>query len=453
MPPRFEQTGPADGRIMIGDECAGEIAGMRLGCLRLGPGGEHVIGSDVPLPLYWQQYAHHEDPARNAGSGGRITPVEGRPGEVVLRCEGTNRGREISSVFTLRFRGEATAAAYTIDIHAALDVLPGKEWHITYNPSHGELDFCSLWPFRAFPPPRSGQKRYTHCFAEQRGVVTLIPHNHLESSDKHNILLGRGDRFGWLLEDENPVVELLSAGEASAGLCAFMWDAHIGARGCTTGTDAALPAGTHREAAFRISRLSRGEGEALFARGREAHAAERETTPVYVHGINTFRETLGSFPGSEGTLWPWSFETGPGSTALGDVDRTRGFDDSASLRIRSDRPSEGCWAFTALGSAFGNAPFADGKRYRLTVMASSSALEGDARAGLRLHRDGAGGLGDTPAYEHYWSHESCGGDSPWRQLTVVTPPLSPPPDRLHILLRHSGRGTSWFDNLLVEEYD
>ena len=31
--------------------------------------------------------------------------------------------------------------------------------------------------------------------------VLLIPHNHLESPDKHDVLLSPGDRFGWLLEE------------------------------------------------------------------------------------------------------------------------------------------------------------------------------------------------------------------------------------------------------------
>ncbi|HTO93487.1 MAG TPA: hypothetical protein VMM80_03920, partial [Bacteroidota bacterium] len=266
MPPRFEQTGPASGRIMVGEECAGEIAGMRLGNLRLGPGGDPVISAGVPLPLYWQQYAHHEDPARNAGSGARITEIAGERSQLLLRCEGTNRDREIASIFTVGFRGEPDSATYTIEIHAAMEVLPGKEWRVTYNPSHGELDFCSLWPFRAFPAAGGGTKQFTHCFAERSGAVTLIPHDHLESSDKHNIGLGRGDRFGWLLEEENPVVEILSAGEAAAGLCAYMWDAHIGYSVTSGGRDTTLRAGTRREAAIRISRVGRREGEAVMAR-------------------------------------------------------------------------------------------------------------------------------------------------------------------------------------------
>jgi len=452
MPPRFEQTGRADGKIWIGNECAAEIAGMRMGNVRLGPKGEPVIGADVPLPLYWQQYAHHEDPARNAASGALVTPLDGGPDELLIRCEGTNRPGEIASVWTLRFRGAPDSAAYLIDIHAALEVLPGKRWHVTHNPAHGELDFCSLWPFRTFPPPGRGRKRYTCCFADRGGAVTLIPHNHLESSDKRDILLGRGDRFGWLLEEENPVVEILSGEEASAGLCAYMWDAHIGYRATRGGEDTTLRAGARREASIRITRLGRREGEALMARGRPARAPERVITPVYVHGLNTFRETLDSFPEREQRAWPWAFERGPGETAEGDVDRRRGFDDAASLRIRNARPSTGCWTFTALGSAFGDPPFVAGRRYRLTVMASTSALAGRARAGLRLHREGAPGLGDTAAYEHFWSQDALSGDTPWQRLDVVTPPISPPPDRLHILLAQEGRGTSWFDNLLLEQH-
>ena len=36
---------------MVGEECAGEIAGMRLGNLRLGPGGEPVYQPNESLAL------------------------------------------------------------------------------------------------------------------------------------------------------------------------------------------------------------------------------------------------------------------------------------------------------------------------------------------------------------------------------------------------------------------
>jgi hypothetical protein len=286
--------------------------------------------------------------------------------------------------------------------------------------------------------------------------VTLIPHTHLESPDKHDILMHRGDRFGWLLEEENPVVELLSESEASAGLCAYMWDAHFGYRASSSSERTAiLGGGSRRSASIRIGRIGRAEGTALMARGAPARVNEAGGAPVYTDGVNTFRETLLSFPGREHLLWPWTFESLSGDRAhvAGAPESSRGYDDTYSLRISAEKEGRGRWTATTLGPAFGGAPFADGKRYRLSAFASSASLKGISRAGLRIHREGAPGLGDPDSYETYWSGTGVSGDSPWMSIDVLTPPISPPPDRVHLLLDQEGEGTTWFDNALFEIHD
>jgi hypothetical protein len=453
--PRFEKTGDADGRIFIGGQCVAEITNMYLCNLRLGPGGGIIIGRDVPLPLFWRQYAHHEDPRRNGGSLPRVNQVAGKAGQLLLRCEGTNAGGEIISQFTVAFSEDRSSGGYALDIHGVLEVAPGKKWSVTHNPSHGELEFCNIWPEGTFQPQGRRKKTYTLCFVQRGDTVTLIPHTHIESSDKQNIVMHRGDRFGWLLEEENPVVELLSDTAASAGLCAYMWDAHIGYRKCHGPVGVVLESGSRHEATIRITRMGYAEGAALMMRGVRADAREAALTPIYIEGINTFRETLLSLPGREQTVWPWTFEvpTGDHASIRGTVDRSRGYDDTCSLRVSSESPGSGRWTATTLGPAFGGPPFADGRRYRLSAVACSSSLKGIARAGLRLHREGTPGLGDTGAYEIYWAEKRISGDTHWTALDVTTPSISPPPDRVHLLLDHEGEGTSWFDNVLFETYE
>lgn len=448
--PRFEKTGAADGRILIEDRCVAEIAAMCLKNLRLDRDGGTIIGSDVPLPLYWRQYAHHEDPRRNGGSNARVEEVPGEKGELRLRCEGTNSGGEILSLFTVGLAVDGTGRGYSVEIRGRLEVAPGKTWNVTYNPSHGELEFCNIWPAGTFRPGE--RKAYSHCFVQRGNSVTLIPHTHIESPDKQNILMHPGDAFGWLLEDENPVVELVAGGETSTGLCAYMWDAHFGYRACPGGASVSLEPGTRFESAIRIRRLGRREGEALMARGVESDPGDSALTPLYVDGINTFRETLHSLRGKEQSVWPWAFEaTARGSRGTeGTVDRSKGFDDACSLRIHAGANGGGRWIATTIGPAFGGPPFAGGKRYRLSAMASSHGLKGSARAGLRIHREGRPGLGDTETYETYWAEKTISGDTPWRRLELTTLAISPPPDRVHLVLDHEGEGTSWFDNVLFE---
>jgi hypothetical protein len=451
--PLFEKTGEADGKVFISEECVAEITRMRLCNLRLGPGGGTLIGRDVPLPLFWRQYAHHEDPRRNGGSMARVNQIAGEPGQLLLRCEGSNAAGEIMSQFTIGFSKDHSSGGYAVEIQAVIEVAPGKTWSVTHNPSHGELEFCNLWPEGTFNP--QGTKSYTQCFVQRGENVALIPHTHLESSDKHNILMQRGDRFGWLLEEENPVFELLSEAGISAGLCAYMWDAHFGYRTCHSPGGVKLEAGSRHEAKFRLTRVGRADGKALIARGVRADAAEAAMTPVYVDGLNTFRETFLSLPEGEHSAWPWTFEVSAGDhpRTRGTIDRSLGYDDSNSLRISSEGSGAARWIATTLGPAFGGAPFVDGKRYRLFAVACSASLKGMARAGLRLHREGTPGLGDARAYEIYWSGREISGTTPWTALELITPPISPPPDRVHILLDLEGEGSSWFDNVFFEAHE
>ena len=69
---------------------------------------------------------------------------------------------------------------------------------------------------------------------------------------------------------------------------------------------------------------------------------------------------------------------------------------------------------------------------------------------IRLHRENRGSVFDIDNYEVFTSMHSLQGASEWSKLEVITPLISPAPDRLHILLIQEGKGTTWFDNVLLE---
>ena len=339
---------------------------------------------------------------------------------------------------------------------------PGNHGSVSHNPDHGELEFCNLWPVGSFVPGTSVSKRYSHCFVERgasRGEAssrstTLLPHHHLETSDKHNITMAAGDRFGWLLEEENPLVELASVETVNAGLCAYMWDAHLAYRCCDSPRDLLLPEGTRRKAAFRIFSLNREEAAEIFRRGEISIPPDLASIPIYQNGMNRFTKA----PTQEGPttppahLWPWTFTLlDPRVGQLsGDLDGTVGYDDFGSLRINGAGPGIGQWTVTTLGPAFSDPPFNAGNKYRLSAYIRTASLEGKARIGIRLHRGETAGLGDTSSYELYWSALHCTGSTPWTHIHLVTPSIAPRPDRVHLLLEHQGAGTSWFDNVLFE---
>jgi len=474
-PLRIETGGRADCRVWAGGTLLAEIRDLRLCSLRLQEDGPLIIGPEVPMPLFWEQYADHEDPERNASSDA-VVSIGGQEkcdrtipqppsheqilsgpepeGPACIVCRGTNASGSILSTFRLTF-SRSDRDEYELDIHALLEVTGEQGWLITPNPHHGELEFCNIWPVGTFSAAAGRAKRYTVTAIRRGERVTLVPHTHLESADKHRIMLQRGDRIAWLLEDQNPVITVESDMSASAGLCAYMWDVHVAYPVCKDNEACVLPRGFTREARFRVSIISRSEGEAWLKEGKRSDAPEDGRWPVYVPGVNTFRTSFADAPGEAHTHWPWEFEAvdGPAGSLHAELDQTTGFDDQASLCIRTSVPASGRWMATTLGPAFGGVAFRSGKRYRLSARVRTLALNGESHIALRIHRCGQPDLHHAERYEMHLSPVKVSGTTEWRELAVVTQAIVPEPDRIHILLVHQGQGTSWFDNVLFEELD
>jgi len=301
--------------------------------------------------------------------------------------------------------------------------------------------------------------------------VESIRHHHLETSDKHDIGMGLGDRFLWLLEDENPVVEICSPHPIMAGLCAYMWDAHFAYRVCEDGKDVHLPSGSSYEAHFKLYVIGRQEGGRVVAAATPRPAPEIETIPVYVEGVNGFTSVIAAQPdhprlhsaplrlaapskGGQGVVvhdvWPWEHDTPIPGVIEYALDRSEGHSDNASVRIQALSRTTGRWKATTLGPAFGEPPFEPGKRYRLAAYLKSQDLVGTARVGLRLHRTGVGDVFDIASYETYYSDAAVTGTTDWQALEVITPAIDPAPDRMHLLLEIDGKGMCWFDDVLFE---
>jgi|GEM_PF-792289 len=503
-PLRIEAAGRTACRVWSGGTLLAEIRDLRLTALRLEAGGPLLIGPEVPLPLYWQQYADHENPERNASSNATVTverqrghgvqcgegrdatgstegnapdpamqpahtrgPVLPHGGEVetalsrqeskeseCVVCRGTNASGAVRSTYRLTFH-EVRTGVYELSVHALLEVTGAQGWLITPNPHHGELEFCNVWPVGTFSAIAGERKKYAVVAVRRSDAVTLVRHTHLESADKHRIMLREGDRIAWLLEDHNPVITLESAMPVSAGLCAYMWDVHVAYPACDGDIACVLPQGFTKEARFRLSSIPRSEGMEWLNQGRMIASPEDDRWPVYIHGLNTFRTTFGSAPGEANAHWPWTFEVveGPEGSFCGELDQSVGFDDAASLRIESSAGGSARWMATTLGPAFGGPPFRAGKRYRLSARVRTAALDGEACIALRIHKNGEPGLYHPGEYQQYLSAVAGTGTTGWNEQAVLTPPIVPEPDRVHILLLHRGKGISWFDNVLFEEID
>jgi hypothetical protein len=340
---------------------------------------------------------------------------------------------------------------YTYEIRAELEVGEKERWWITPNPSHGEVEFCNFWPEGIFSPDPSRPLRYNGCYLLSGGSVGKIPLHHVESSDKRNILLRRGDRLAWFLEEENPCFTLLSEDPATAGICAYMWDAHIAHRICEGDQPKELAGGTRLTAAFSISMMGRDQAGELVRRAKDLPSPEFYSIPAVLDGQHTFSVMCADAARLSGgaDVWPWETEVGegdPGSVHFA-VDQNTGFDDRQSVRIDATDPSRARWIATTLGPAFRKPPFPGSARFRLEAQVRTALLSGSAGIGLRLHREGGTGLFDPASYEVHRAAKGIGGTTEWTRLVLLTPPISPAPDRLHILLELHGIGTCWFDNV------
>ncbi len=446
----IERTGIAS--LMVHDEGRAicEIRDLRLQNVRLHRDGAIIIGEEVPLPLYWEQYANHEDPERNCGSRGWVRVTESEEDRILLECTGATLSGSVLSQYLVTLSRKDNPQAYVFDIHAALRVAAGRSWHVTPNPNHGELEFCNFWPDGAFAPDARKPSRYDACYVIRGSAVDAIAHHHLESADKHNIRLQPGDRMAWLLEDENPCIELVAGGEVTAGVCAYMWDAHMAYRICHAGVAQALPGGTRFNASFRLFAVGREEGVMIAASASRPSLPEVSNTPIIVDGVHTFSDTLENAKSNPADVWPWETEAVAGES--GDVvfarDQDVGMDDGFSLRIDASGHSKARWKATALGPAFRQPAYEKDARYRLIGFVRSHLTSGRVSIAIRLHRTGSAGLFDPESYEIYRSSDVFRGVSDWTRLEVLTPPIDPAPDRVHLLLELDGTGTCWFDNVV-----
>jgi hypothetical protein len=449
----FHQTAPGSGWIADRASRVAEIRDLQLCNVRFQRKGPVIIDETVPIPLYWRQYQNYQDPERNASSRAELLILQHEADELIVQCQGTNASASIASSYLIRLRYSEERSSYLFQVEARLTIRQGGRWLIARNPSHGEIEFCNLWPAHTFRAEAPALKKYEACYIQRGDHVVEIPHHHLESSDKNNIALHGGDRFFWALADANPVFELISGNLVSAGLCAYMWDAHFAYR-ATEPDQAELYLDGPREyrAQFSIYTLSRSVASRLVEKALVCLPVDVEDMPVYLDGVNSFNRTLLDFPKEYAARWPWSFESTGALTvpAVFSLDRNHGYSDHCALRIFSAHEGQFRWLATTLGPAFGNAPFPERASYRLTGYVKTENVESGSTLGIRLHCPGIGNLFNPKEYGHFFSPQTIRGTRDWQKIQVTTPVITPAPDRVHLLLQQNGQGQTWFDDIQLE---
>ncbi len=442
----YKPLNDSSGIILHGSRVVAEIRDLSLCNIRFHPGGRIVFGETVPVPLYWRQYIGNQYPDRRANVYREVVCVHAGVNSIRLQCSGENQSRTVHSIYDLVIT--CRKDAYVYDVEAVLKVNPGMSWYVQYNPDHGELEFCNLWPQGSFTTDRLAGKLYNTCFVQRGESIIRIPHHHLESPDKRNIMMTEGDRFGWLLEEENPALKMVSGHTVFAGVCAYMWDTHFGYRVTSGEEGRSLSPGETFRARFVLYSIDGIAGKSLLETARTPDMKELETIPIITMPVNRFDTCLRDFDEPWFDYWPWSVEKHDGADKCTySLDRTRGFDDNYSLRIDHRDHGTSRWVATALGPAFGGSPFPENARYHLAAHVMTRRLEGQVSIALRFHHPGKGSVYDMNDYETYRSRETVSADVDWTTLEVFTPPITPAPDRVHLVLQLAGKGSAWFDNV------
>jgi hypothetical protein len=447
----FARTARDGGVIRLDGRPVAEVRRLALVDFAPVPGAPALVGREVGVPLYWRQYANHQDPERSLDSHRRLAGPETGPGWLRLRATSATRSRCALSKFEVVFRADARGRV-TLTVRARLEIPAGRGWRVTPQADHGELAFCTLWPAGVFSPAGNEPKRFQACLVQRGARVEKIAHHHLESPDKQRLKLGPGDRFAWVLEEWNPVVTLGPGTRAEAGICAYMWDTHFGLR-VGQGADATvLPPGTVHTATYSLGALGRAAARRLLRRAGLRSPGAAAATPVYTGGRHDFHATFRCADIDRNTAWPWQRAITRGDPAAVELAReTRaGCGDRYSLRIRHRAAALSAWQATTLGPAFGEPAFRRGGRLRLRAMVRTRGVRGKVRIALRVHRAGRGSVFDVAGYEVFSSPMVSAADQDWCELTVTTPALSPAPDRVHLLLELDGVGCAWFDEVELE---
>ena len=424
------------------------IRRLELRQFRPRAGGKSLLASRPGMPLFWRQYADHADPERSARFRGRIEIVGQTRTRLHLQVRSMTRTGSMHSDYRVSFLTGPDGRSLKIRVTARLTVPAGRTWRVTPNPSHGEVTFCTFWPHEVFCPDGSVPKRFQWCLLKPAsGPPLRIPHHHLESSDKHNHPLKPGDRFAWGVEQVNPVLELLEGQSVEAGLCAYMWDAHFGLKLCRGAEPVELQGPFERSVSFQLTALPRSTAARWLATSRVRLLGAEGDWPVYHGGRHSFRRSFSHT--ADPTVWPWqtTIVGGPPPAVVFARDTAVGCGDHYSLRIDHSTKASSRWEATTLGPAYGEPAFTPGERLRLTAMVRTDTLFGTAWISLRWHRAGRGSVFSIHDYEQLDSFRLRRSQAGWRPLEIVTPPMQPAPDRVHLLLQFKGEGSVWFDEV------
>jgi len=211
-----------------------------------------------------------------------------------------------------------------------------------------------------------------------------------------------------------------------------MWDTHFGYRICDQSNDVTLVGRQEFQAKFKLYSVDKKAALAMIEDAQKPPVSEILDIPIYHDGLNTFSKSLLDFPERFDKIWQWVFETD--GKAIGSLDRQQGCSDHCSLRIENYQSTKSAWLATSIGPAYGEAPIPDVARLKLSAMVKTEDVDGRANIAIRFFTQGMGNIFDISDYQVIESERYLFETQDWTKIEIITSPLSPAPERVHLLL-------------------
>jgi len=422
-----------------------EVKDLYLINAKFKPDNDFVICEEYPLPLFWRQYANHEDPERSAGIIISMN-AELVDESVVIDVKSRNGSGSIESSYLVKIYYNSVIESYVYLFSAHLEII--SDWEVTFNPTHGEVEYLNFYPKNTFVKNDQVQKKYDLFLYESKTNVLALPHVHFDTKAYSNIKLNADGRFLYYGEPETPTIKLLNetAEKTDAGICSYMWDSHFGYRVCDEVRKNVKLNNTSFDASFLFYSMSQGDAKFLRKISSSADYRDIKDMPFLEEGLNKFDKTPLKLPNPQQY---WQFQ----KEIIGDrscdaqlfIDRSNGYSDNNSLAIKTNYPLQARWIYTSFGPEFGGAELPRDKMIKVFCQGKIlSGLSCFMSLSLRFRKT----VNNKDENEFIvFSSEKTGTQDQWVSLEILTPKIDFDYDRLHLILELTGKGECRFDDL------
>lgn len=419
--------------------------------VKLKPQGEKLIKY---WTIFWLQYKTGTQLGLYANRLRCLTIYDEDPEKLRLNIVSLTPDGSVTNETWLTLTYDAELESYVYDVEMNMVVSDGKTWRVLENNLNGELEYCNLYPYNV---DSSDEKRWqVYVYQHPDGNYYEIPHNHLPTPSKRNIQIKNDGIIGYFNEHVgNPTIQIFgdAASKTLGGLCPAMYDIHLAYKICSKGEDVTLPSGTRYHARYRVFQYNEIRASEILKISKRILLSDDLSMPRYEIGVNSFE--VGVKVNETDTSWYWKDRPGSPNVSL-IWDKSTGHSENCALKIVTETFSSGMWDLMGWGPLV-----KPGRKYRITAYVKTENLIGkgaylaysfyDVRGGNTEIQDGLITWNPEVKPHPQTSDVKLTGTNDWRKISLTTSEAPPDAKCLNVKLCHSGKGTSWFDDVQIEE--